>query len=486
MALHFPHVSLLPLERYATLLDPERMQRVALRIAELRGRLAGRVVWNISSTAVGGGVAEMVRSLLAYARGVGVDARWVVIEGSPEFFRVTKRLHHAIHGSVGDASPLEEAERRLYERVVAQNAAELAPMVRPHDVVIVHDPQPAGMVAPLARRGAQVIWRCHIGPDQMGSEVERAWRFLARYLDEAAAYVFSRAAYLPEQLDASRATIISPSIDPFSPKNQPLSPSCIRAILAQAELVDGVRPQPCLFLREDGTPGRVDRRAEMVRLDGPPRVEVPLVVQVSRWDPLKDPLGVLRGFAAVEPAALGGAHLVLAGPNVRAVADDPEGASVFDEVVAAWRALPTETRARVHLAMLPMVDVDENGVIVNALQRHAAVVVQKSLHEGFGLTVTEAMWKARPVVASAVGGICDQVEDGIDGLLLADPRDPALFGAALKRLFADPKLARRLGERAHVKVRDHFLGLDSLLRYGALIEQLDSGGATELLSSPPI
>src|SRR5262249_35115754 len=160
-----PRVSVLPLERFAGLLGEQRMREVLVRIAQLRDELAGRVVWNVSSTAVGGGVAEMVRSLLAYARGAGVDARWVVVQGPPEFFRITKRLHNAIPGDVGDGSPLGEDERALFQAVTDGNAAELAPMVRERDLVVVHDPQPAGLVPVLAARGARVIWRCHIGHD---------------------------------------------------------------------------------------------------------------------------------------------------------------------------------------------------------------------------------------------------------------------------------------------------------------------------------
>ncbi|HEX8952576.1 MAG TPA: glycosyl transferase family 1, partial [Polyangia bacterium] len=220
MALSFPRVSVLPLERYATLLSEGRMQHVVHRVAELRARLAGRVVWNVSSTAVGGGVAEMVRSLLAYARGASVDARWVVIDGTPDFFRLTKRLHNALHGSNGDGSPIGDDERRLYDTVTAQNAAELAPMVRPGDIAIVHDPQPAGLLPILVARGARVMWRCHIGADQLGPETDRGWCFLEPYLRCAPAYVFSRAAYAPPMLDAARVHVIPPSIDPFSPKNQ--------------------------------------------------------------------------------------------------------------------------------------------------------------------------------------------------------------------------------------------------------------------------
>jgi len=468
---------MLPLERYATLLSAETIQRVMARVAVLRARLSGRVVWNVSSTAVSGGVAEMVRSLLSYARGAGVDARWAVIQGPPEFFRITKRLHNAIHGSVGDGSAIGDAERQLYEHVNVSNAAELAPMVRPGDVVIVHDPQPAGMVPALLARGAHVVWRCHIGQDEVNEEVERAWRFLAPYLRGAHAYVFSRTAYVPaNHLDARRALVIPPTIDPFSAKNQPLDEQCVRAILKQAGLIQRGADGKGTFIREDGTPGRVDRTADVVRDGDPPPETAPLVVQVSRWDHLKDPSGVLAGFARLDAARAHGAHLVLAGPNASGVSDDPEGASVLAGVIAEWRRLPDEVRGRVHLASLPTVDIDENAAMVNALQRHATVIVQKSLHEGFGLTVTEAMWKAKPVVASAVGGIQDQLEDGVQGLLLEDPTDRDAFAAALVRLLDDPAEARRMGDRGHARVIERYLGLDSLLRYGSLIESIDLGG----------
>ena len=471
MALSFPRVSVLPLERYATLLSAGRMQHIGNRVAELRARLAGRVVWNISSTAVGGGVAEMVRSLLAYARGASVDARWVVIDGTPEFFRITKRIHNAIHGSAGDGSPLGAAERRIYDAVTAQNAAELEPMVRPGDIAIVHDPQPAGLMPMLVARGARTMWRCHIGSDEPNGESARGWRFLDPYIAGAPAYVFSRAAYAPSTVDAARVHLIPPSIDPFSPKNQPLGAEVVRAILAYTGIVSGPTEGPTVFAREDGTPGRVDRCAEIVRDGPPPSLDTPLVVQVSRWDRLKDPLGVMRGFAQLDGA---GAHLVIAGPNVAGVVDDPEGAAVYAESIDAWRALPDPVRRRCHLVCLPTADVGENAAIVNALQRHATVVVQKSLNEGFGLTVSEAMWKGRPVVASAVGGIRDQVDDGVQGILLRDPSDPAAFAAAVARLLADPMLAQQMGKAGHERVLERYLGVDSLLRFGAVIEALDA------------
>jgi trehalose synthase len=476
MALLFPELSVLSLDRYAALLGPDAMRAVMARIGELRTTLEGRVVWNVSATAVGGGVAEMVRSLLAYARGAGVDARWAVMEGSPEFFRITKRVHNAIHGSMGDGSPLGAEERAVFEHVGMMNAFGLVPMIRAGDIVIVHDPQPAAMIPALLARGAHIVWRCHIGQDEINDEVRRGWQFLAPYLGGAHAYVFSRSAYITASgLDPRRSVVIPPTIDPFSVKNEPLDDDCVRATLAQAKLIQLTAPaaNPCTFMREDGTPGRCDRSADVVREGPPPLETTPLVLQISRWDRLKDPVGVLDGFLRVDAARARGAHLMIAGPAAAGVTDDPEGAGVLGDVIETWRRLPPGDRQRVHLATLPTIDIDENAAMVNALQRHATIIVQKSLHEGFGLTVTEAMWKAQPVVATAVGGIQDQIDDGEQGLLLRDPTDLDAFAEALARLLGDPVAARAMGARGHARVLERYLGLDSLLRYGALIERLD-------------
>ena len=454
----------------------------------LRTHLQGRVVWNVNSTATGGGVVELLRPLCAYARGLGIDARWAVIQGPVEFFLTTKRLHHALHGSAEGAVPLDRSARELYERVLHQNALELDALVRPNDVVLLHDPQTAGLIPHLAQRGAHVVWRCHIGADTPNEHTEEGWRFLAPYLEPASAFVFTRKKYAPPICDPERTEIITPTIDPFSPKNQELPPETLRGILVHSGIVDGP-PGPSArdFIREDGSPGRVDRSADILRLGPAPAWETPLVVQISRWDPLKDPRGVLQGFASlVDGEAPADAELVLAGPSVRAVTDDPEGPAVFDEVVAAWRALPHSERRRIHLVNLPMTDFEENAAIVNALQSHATVVVQKSLHEGFGLTVAEAMWKARPVIASAVGGILDQIEDGETGLLLQDPEDLDAFGDQLRRVLEDGALADRLGVAARKRVRRSFLGLNSLEHWAELIERLGepSGPASGPVRSP--
>jgi trehalose synthase len=201
-------------------------------------------------------------------------------------------------------------------------------------------------------------------------------------------------------------------------------------------------------------------------------VDARLVVQVSRWDRLKDMAGVMTGFADHVDTMPADVHLLLVGPDVAAVSDDPEGAGVLAECLAQWQTLPAATRARVHLVGVPMDDVDENAHIVNAVQHYAAVVVQKSIVEGFGLTVTEAMWKSRPVIASAVGGIQDQIVDGQHGLLLRDPRDLDAFAGALRRVLLDPELARRLGQSAAARVQDQFLGDRHLIQYIDLFSRL--------------
>ena len=444
--------------RFKDLLDAEAWDEFE-RNLELASRLfEGRVIWNVNSTARGGGVAEMLRSFVSYSRGAGLDMRWTVIEGTPEFFAVTKRLHNFLHGDPGDGGKLGPEERQVYAAVAEENAEQFAVTVRPEDVVILHDPQTAGLVNRLKSRGTTVVWRSHVGAEQPNELVHTAWNFLAPFVQDADACVFSRHAYVPDWTVTVRTMVIQPSIDAFSPKNQDMNDSTVLAILGHVGLLgagvpDGVTPT---FTRYDGSPGRVDRLCEVLSTGPPPSVETPLVTQVSRWDRLKDPMGVMLGFAE---HALDGtdAHLVLAGPNVTAVTDDPEGAEVLDEVEAAWRELPQTQRSRVHLSCLPMADIDENAAIVNALQRHSTVVVQKSLHEGFGLTVAEAMWKSRPVVASAVGGIKDQIVDGETGVLLADSRDLQRFGAVVRELLDDPARRELLGRNGREHVRRHFL-----------------------------
>jgi trehalose synthase len=457
-------------ERFRSVLVPSQYERFQEAIDEARRTFAGRTIWNVNSTAYGGGVAEMLHSVVGYIRGAGLDARWLVISGDPDFYRVTKRIHNHLHGSPGDGGRLDDEARLVYESALAPNAEALRAHVRRGDYLILHDPQTAGLVPAMRATGAHVVWRCHVGLDMPNDLAREAWSFLLPYVREADAYVFSRAAYVWEGLSAERVWLVPPSLDAFSPKNIDLDPHTVQAILDAAGITAAASEAQATFPRHDGSHGVVRNRAEMVEL-APVPAGAPLVLQVSRWDRLKDPAGVVVGFAEhLDPVF--GAHLVLAGPSVEAVADDPEGGQVLRECIDLWRRLPDAARARVHLACLPMRDAEENAAMVNALQRRADIVVQKSLAEGFGLTVAEAMWKGRPVVASRIGGIQDQIDHGRTGLLLDDPHDLAEFGDLLAELLRDPPRAAAIGQAAQETVRDQFLGPHSLMKYARLLGTL--------------
>jgi trehalose synthase len=392
-----------------------------------------------------------------------------VIEGNPEFFKVTKRIHNHLHGFEGDGGQLDDEARKIYEAALEANASELVDLVRDGDIVLLHDPQTAGLIGPLKRTGAKVIWRCHIGVDEPDDLARGAWDFLRVDVEQADAYVFSREAFVWEGLDDDKVRIIAPSIDAFNAKNQALEPEQVDAILAAAGIVDDGDGDPT-FTRGDGSEARVESQAELFE-DTRLTTADKIVLQVSRWDRLKDPEGVIRGFAE-HSCHDTGAHLVYAGPAVDDVSDDPEGAEVLEQAKQLRDGLGEEARRNVHLVCLPLDDAEENAVIVNALQRAADVVVQKSIAEGFGLTVAEAMWKGRPIVATAVGGIQDQVIDGETGVLLEDAEDLDAYGAAVRGLLEDPERAQRLGNAAKLRVRDEFLGSRSLLDYLSLISRL--------------
>jgi trehalose synthase len=475
-------VAAAPLDQLAALLPDERAVQLAVAAERARAVFGDRVVWHVNATSSGGGVAEMLQALLAYGNGAGIENRWLVLDGDPEFFDLTKRLHNLLHGHEGDGGPLGEPQRRHWAEVSNRNAADLLTRISPGDIVVLHDPQTAGLAHAARRRGASVVWRCHVGRDRPNDCTDRAWEFLRPHLADAHMLVFSRLAYAPPWIDDDQLAVIPPSIDPFSSKNRRLGKDEVRAVLARVGLVaDGVPERTVLVRRRTGVVGHVRPHGESggLVLDGvPPAVETPLVVQVSRWDRLKDMGGVMAGFALLMQSQPGTrAHLMLLGPETEGVTDDPEGAAVLDECRAQWRSLPDDVRDRIHLAAVPMDDPDENALIVNAAQRHARVVVQKSLVEGFGLTVTEAMWKSRPVVASRVGGIQDQIKHGRDGLLLDDPTDLAAFAAILRQALLDEPLARRLGRAAHRRVLDQYVGDRHLEQYAELFSRLVSRDA---------
>ncbi|RDS82615.1 glycosyltransferase [Dyella psychrodurans] len=466
-----------PFDCFSSLIGPGGARELTELAKRASGQLHGRTWWHINSTSRGGGVAEMLQSQLAYARGLGIHTRWLVLGGHADFFKITKRMHHAFHGALGDGSDLGEKEQAIYDATLKENILQLLPLIKPGDIVLLHDPQSAGLAPALVKHGATVLWRSHIGADVVNEHTDLAWHFVGHYLRHVFATVFSRKEYIPEFLKSQRSFVITPSIDAFSPKNQNMDEKTVKSILVHTGLIRGEAWAEVLprFTREDGTPALVTSKADIVREGTAPGWETPLIVQVSRWDPLKDPVGVIRGFVNLILRVVSvDAHLALVGPDVTSVTDDPEGRAVLDSVIGAWKVLPAPIRQRIHLVSLPMEDREENAAIVNAIQRHAAIIVQKSLKEGFGLTVTEAMWKGRPVVASAVGGIQDQIVHGQHGLLLTDPHDELAFSEALEKLSHDQCLATRLGVQATERVRDLFLTSYHLEQYARVLDAIDS------------
>ncbi len=466
--LHEVTVEPLDAARLFALVGPERAADFTLVATETLDVLAGRAVVNVNSTASGGGVAELLHTLLAYARGTGIDTRWLVIQGTPRFFEVTKRIHNHLYGTSGDGGPLGPDERDLYESVLAPNSDALVGAVAGGDVVLLHDPQTAGAVPAMQRAGHRVVWRCHVGRDEPNEHTERGWEFLRPYLEGADAFVFTKAEFAPAWVDPDRLHVITPSIDPFSAKNELLDPDSVASVLAGTGLLDGDRG-PGVFVHEDGVSDRVPAEVDLLGTGSVPP-DVPLVAQLSRWDSQKDMVGVLRAFAA-GVAPISDAHLLLAGPSVQGVHDDPEGGPVLLECRDVWESLPASVRSKVHLACVPMEDPALAATVANAIQRHAAVVTQKSLAEGFGLTVVEAMWKRRTVVASRVGGIVDQIDDGANGLLVG-ALDVSAFVDTLNRVLGDPPLAAHLGAAAYSRAHRDFLGDRHLELYGALLRAL--------------
>ena len=459
--------------RLEPLIGPDRTARYEAIAEATESLLSGRTVLNVNSTATGGGVAEMLQTLLAYGRGAGLDIRWLVIQGDPAFFEITKRIHNGLYGSPGDGGDLGDAERRHYERTLRRNADELRALVRPGR----RRPDPRPPARRARRRDVERRRQGRLALPRRRRRAERVDRALL--VVPAPVPRASRRVRVLARAPSRRPGPTSRSCTSSRPRSTPSPPRTSRShsetcarILGYTGLIGGDGETPAVpFTRRDGSPGRVNRRVDVLQTGPPPPADAPLVVQVSRWDRMKDMPGVMSGFAEhVDPAL--GAHLLLAGPAVTGVADDPEAAEVLEECIELWRALPHAARSRVHLACTPMADPDEAAAIVNALQRHAAVVVQKSLAEGFGLTVAEAMWKSRPVVASAVGGIVDQIVSGAHGLLISDPRDLASFGTAVETLLRDRTEAARLGANARERARAEFLGDRHLEQYGRLLAEL--------------
>ena len=361
----------------------------------LAERVRNRTMQHINSTSVGGGVAEILTRLIPLLRELGVDARWDVIKGDQAFYNVTKAFHNALHGHT------EEISEQMFEIFRANTEMNLRETDLTGDVMFIHDPQPAGLILRKPEIGRQWVWRCHI---DVSAPQQDVWNFLRDYVVRYDAAIFSMPDFA-QQLPIPQFRI-APSIDPIADKNKPLDRACVEMILNKYK-VDPDRP---------------------------------IVTQISRFDRLKDPLGVIRAYKMVKNRQ--DCQLILAGGGAT---DDPEGAQVLSEVQEAASGDPD-----IHVLLLPPF----SDVEINALVRGSTIILQKSIKEGFGLTVAEALWKRKPVIGGAVGGIKLQVINGVTGYLVHSPE-----GAAnrISQLLRDRKLRERMGENGYQHVRQNFL-----------------------------
>ena len=459
------------LSDYESIADLSRAVRGLRQEAESRlGALNGRRVVMVNSTAQGGGVAEMLPSLLSIMRELGIDAHWLVIETQDhDFFRLTKNLHNLIHGA-GDPG-LTPEDRAVYDRVTVENAAAMQEFLRPNDILVIHDPQPAGVGAVLREKmDIAAIWRCHIGLDKKTTETRAAWDFLEPYLRPYDHAVFTAPEYIPSSL-AGRSTIIHPAIDPLSYKNRHLPVHELVGILANAALIKPWGPvitpafaEPAKRLQADGSWAPATEPEDFGLLFRP------IVTQVSRWDRLKGFLPLMEGFVSLKRElesrtdleeqhrhVLQLVRLVLAGPDPASVDDDPEGKEVLAELCATYMGLAPHLQADVAMISLPMSSKKNNALIVNALQCCSDVVAQNSLQEGFGLTVTEPMWKRAALMGSCAVGIRQQIRPDLDGVMVRHPEDSEEIAHTLDLLLQDQMKRERLGRSARQRVHDNFL-----------------------------
>jgi trehalose synthase len=383
----FRHNRLIQIEDYAPFIGTEAVERIRQKAKPLRGLH----VAHVNSTYYGGGVATLLDSLTSLMSSVGIKTGWRTIQGAPDFFSITKKMHNALQG--GDFN-LTEMKMHIYEDVVYKNAARNH--LEGHDFVFIHDPQPLPMIMHYERRGVW-IWRCHIDLSNVNQEL---WSYLRAFIERYDAVILSIEEY--RQNLKTPQLFFLPAIDPFSITNRDLTDNEVRERLDHYGI----------------------------------RTDLPLVVQTSRFDRWKDPEGVIRAYTLASREA--DCSLVLLG-NV--ATDDPEGQEVYQSLLSFQGE---RIRILSH----------EDTALVNALQRRATVVLQKSIREGFGLTVAEAMWKGKPVIGGNVGGIRHQIEDGVNGFLVSSVEEAA---ARIVQLIKDEKLRKQMGEGAREGVKEQFL-----------------------------
>ena len=374
------------IEDYEPLVGANTVERIGKKAAKLRGlRVA-----NFNSTYYGGGVAETLSSITLLMNNLGLRTEWRVIQGTADFFSITKKMHNALQGGEID---LSDIKKDIFEGVIYENSVR---NFLEHDLVIVHDPQPLPLIEHYEKE-CPWVWRCHI---DLSHPKKKIWKYLRRWIDRYDAVVLSCPEFTQEMKPQQ---FFMPAINPFNIKNHELSDGAIENRLAHYKVP----------------------------------TDLPLVVQISRFDPWKDPEGVVKAFRLARKEVE--ATLVLLG---NFATDDPEGAKIFE----ALRACQEER-------ILILTSGDDTA-LVNALQTRAAVVLQKSLREGFGLTVAEAMWKGTPVIGGNVGGIRYQIEDGVNGFLVSSIEEAA---ERIVRLLKDRNLRDEMGRKARETVRQKFL-----------------------------
>jgi trehalose synthase len=376
------------------------------KIRNLASTLSGLSLTTVNSTRVGGGVAEILQRLVPLLSEIGIETRWEVIEGNEQFFRLTKKLHNALQGNL---LGFDDDDRKVYLQVQRENAKKLD---LSGDVVLIHDPQPAGLISEVDTNQPWV-WRCHIDLSQPSPQ---AWEFIRGYVEKYTASIFTLSRFARQLPHAQY--LIAPTIDPFSEKNRDLDEGEVERVYSDL-----------------GIP-----------------LDKPVLLQVSRFDRFKDPVGVIKAFQLARKHCA--CRLVLAGGSAT---DDPEGAEVLREV-----RRQAESVEDVHILELEA----EADHIVNALQRGATIVIQKSLKEGFGLTVTEALWKGKPVIGGAAGGILTQVYNGFDGYVVHSVEGCAYW---IRYLLTQPELCRALGQRGRELVRRSYLITRHLRDYLVLL-----------------
>jgi len=388
-----------PLDEYSAVIGEGEIDEMRA----LARPLSGRTVQMVNSTAVGGGVAEMLNRIVPLAEELGLNIRWDVMTGGDDFFDVTKAFHNALHGEPYHPEPAH------FEIFRAYNEQNMKRIPLDSEFMIIHDPQPTGFIQARKQKSGHWIWRCHIDLSHPNLSV---WSFLESYVSQYDGAIFSSPQFA-RQLPI-RQYLFYPAIDPLSEKNRELEPEFIMQVLTRYS-IDPLRP---------------------------------ILTQISRFDRLKDPVGVIRAYRIVRRYF--DCQLVLAGGSAT---DDPEGVEVLKEVK---RAAEGDPDIKV-LELPPWAPLE-----VNALQRASTIIIQKSLREGFGLTVSEALWKKKPVVASAVGGIPNQIIHKHTGLLAHSVEGTAY---QVRFLLSHPEIAARLGEHGYAHVKENFLITQNLKRY---------------------